>query len=388
MSISPRHTIVLVTSIVMFTVCMPCVFPKSSGVDEFEKGLYFLHSQEPDKAISEFNKVISVDPQDGPAYYNRALAYTIKGDLGRAIADYRKARQLSPNNTLVYWGEGVVFSKESRWDQAISNYNRALGLDPDYAQLYYNRGLAFAKQGKLDSALLEFNKAIEIAPDYGAALHNRGVTYSRMGDLTQANIDFANAKSATGASLQKRTQNRSNIKASFDNTPEVVLEKQDFDRQGTEEKSSQDIAQSNKGSYFNRGIIYSRVYPVPADITAGSDTKDQSNAAPQEFAPQQKAAQPSYPEEVNTSAREAEAYCNRGVLCGQNGNISEAIDYFNKAIESNPKMALAYYNRGVAYFLKQDYDKAWIDTHMAKFLGFEIDKKFLTDLKQASNREK
>ena len=32
---------------------------------------------------------------------------------------------------------------------------------------------------------------------------------------------------------------------------------------------------------------------------------------------------------------------------------------YNKAIELNPKFAMAYNNRGFTYFLKKDYEKAW-----------------------------
>ncbi len=40
--------------------------------------------------------------------------------------------------------------------------------------------------------------------------------------------------------------------------------------------------------------------------------------------------------------------------------------YFNKAIEINPKFAEAYNNRGLAYYIKGQHDKAISDCTKAK----------------------
>lgn len=45
----------------------------------------------------------------------------------------------------------------------------------------------------------------------------------------------------------------------------------------------------------------------------------------------------------------------------KNGNYKQAIEYFSKAIEYNPKDASLYNNRGLAYYNLQQYDKAIAD---------------------------
>jgi len=55
------------------------------------------------------------------------------------------------------------------------------------------------------------------------------------------------------------------------------------------------------------------------------------------------------------------AYYNRGVAYGRKGEYDRALADLNKAIEINPKYAGAYNNRGKAYGLKGEYDHAIAD---------------------------
>ena len=54
----------------------------------------------------------------------------------------------------------------------------------------------------------------------------------------------------------------------------------------------------------------------------------------------------------------AVAYFDKGVLCAQKGEIDNAIQKFDKAIELHPNYTLAYLNRGDAHFLKGEFKKA------------------------------
>ena len=66
----------------------------------------------------------------------------------------------------------------------------------------------------------------------------------------------------------------------------------------------------------------------------------------------------------------------------------QAISDYSKALEINPKDTAAYNNRGMAYYRKGEYDKAWEDVHKAQSLGFQVRPGFLKNLREASGREK
>src|SRR5690606_14690684 len=61
------------------------------------------------------------------------------------------------------------------------------------------------------------------------------------------------------------------------------------------------------------------------------------------------------------AASSADAYHSRGLDYFKKGMYEEAIAEFTKAIEINPKYALAYINRGAAYSRKGQHDQAIVD---------------------------
>ncbi|MBU0548683.1 MAG: tetratricopeptide repeat protein [Candidatus Omnitrophica bacterium] len=71
--------------------------------------------------------------------------------------------------------------------------------------------------------------------------------------------------------------------------------------------------------------------------------------------------------------------------------IDDIIAIFSEAIKNNPNYAGAYYNRAVAYFHNNNYDKSWQDIHKAEALGINVDSKFVElveKLKKASGRNR
>jgi tetratricopeptide (TPR) repeat protein len=65
----------------------------------------------------------------------------------------------------------------------------------------------------------------------------------------------------------------------------------------------------------------------------------------------------------------------------------QAISDFNKALEINPRDAMAYVIRGTAYYFQKEYEKSWKDVEKAEYLGYRIDPEFLDDLRKASGRK-
>ena len=76
------------------------------------------------------------------------------------------------------------------------------------------------------------------------------------------------------------------------------------------------------------------------------------------------------------------------VLEGSQKVVSEAGQKtpFHKAIEANPRLAAAYYDRANAYYNKGEYEKVWEDINRARSLGYRIPKKFLKALRKVSGR--
>ena len=83
--------------------------------------------------------------------------------------------------------------------------------------------------------------------------------------------------------------------------------------------------------------------------------------------------------------KDAEAYNNRGHAYAEEGDFSQAIFDYTKAIELNAFYVKAYNNREIVYYKLKEYDKAWADVNTVKAIGGTIDPYFIEDLKKASD---
>ena len=60
------------------------------------------------QAIANFDKAISLDPQDATAYYNYGNAHKNQGDLEQAIANYNKLTEFNPKLLVAYINLGLI----------------------------------------------------------------------------------------------------------------------------------------------------------------------------------------------------------------------------------------------------------------------------------------
>jgi tetratricopeptide (TPR) repeat protein len=68
-----------------------------------------------DRAIADCNEAIRLDPKDDKAYYNRGVAWGLKGDLDRAIAEYNEAIRLNPKYALAFGPRHCMGDQARSW---------------------------------------------------------------------------------------------------------------------------------------------------------------------------------------------------------------------------------------------------------------------------------
>ena len=73
---------------------------------------------------------------------------------------------------------------------------------------------------------------------------------------------------------------------------------------------------------------------------------------------------------IELNPKYAVAYNNRGIAKGNLEDYRGAISDYNKVIELNPQYADAYYNRGVAKYILKDTNGACLDWSKAGELGY------------------
>jgi len=94
-----------------------------------------------------------------------------------------------------------------------------------------------------------------------------------------------------------------------------------------------------------------------------------------------------YNKAIGIDPHYANAYNNRGFIYGIQGDLTHALFDFNKAIEINPGFVDAYNNRALSYYQLKEYDKAWADVHKVEELGAAVNPDLLENLKKISGQE-
>ena len=162
----------------------------------FTVGMTRYTAEDWDGAIACFSDALSQTAERVPVldqstiYFYRGAAYYYKGDYDRAITDYDQAIRLQPDLAGAYYNRGLTYADKGDYDRAIADYDQAIRLRPDLAEAYYNRGNAYADKGDTDRAIADYDQAIQLRPDYATAYYNRGVAYYYKGDYDRAIADY------------------------------------------------------------------------------------------------------------------------------------------------------------------------------------------------------
>jgi tetratricopeptide (TPR) repeat protein len=77
-----------------------------------------------------------------------------------------------------------------------------------------------------------------------------------------------------------------------------------------------------------------------------------------------------YTKALKVNPKDAIAYNNRGIAWGKKGDYDNAIADFTKAVEIDPQFADPYKNRGSAYYDQGDYDRTCSDFQKSCELGY------------------
>ena len=85
-------------------------------------------------------------------------------------------------------------------------------------------------------------------------------------------------------------------------------------------------------------------------------------------------------------AETAEEYFKQGFVSYGQGNFTQAISDYTKAIGINAFYIKAYNNREMAYYKLKEYNKAWADVHAVEAIGGTVGPYFIEDLKKASGK--
>ena len=103
---------------------------ESLPVFAMKEGAILAYLNEPEKAIADYTKALSINPKLESVYYNRGITYANLRKYPEAIADYNSAIDLNPNNFNLYFNRAIAYGNINQWDKSVIDLRKVLELDP------------------------------------------------------------------------------------------------------------------------------------------------------------------------------------------------------------------------------------------------------------------
>lgn len=167
----------------------------------YNKGVVHLRQGNIDGSLSALNQSINLQ-SDAKALFTRALLYQQVGKPVLALTDIEKVLAEEPQNGRAYFIKASCMEQLNNLAGARENYGRAIQYQPAEPLFHMRRGIVNAASGRNSDAYTDLSKAIELAPQNAEAWYWRGMVSSSIGqdpcrDLNEAaRRGFAKAREA------------------------------------------------------------------------------------------------------------------------------------------------------------------------------------------------
>lgn len=168
-------------------------------------GYTYLKEGKTDQAISTLESALAKSPNDAAVLVNLGNAYTTRaaaGDSAKALTVYNKLIQLSPNNAVAHYNVGVLRMKAGDHAAAIPSFQAAArlvsGAEARFA--LNNLGFCHEKLGQWKEAASAYARASDLETSNGLYAKNAGMAYARINEteLSSRYLGRANAAGMGG----------------------------------------------------------------------------------------------------------------------------------------------------------------------------------------------
>jgi Tfp pilus assembly protein PilF len=106
-------------------------------------------------------------PSIARSYVRRGTRYIVQNNQSRAMDDYQRAISLDPDDARAHYGLGTVYETMHNYDEAINEYRSAVTLDNKLLEAHNNLARLYIWRGKdkdFENALQILNDAINLSP--------------------------------------------------------------------------------------------------------------------------------------------------------------------------------------------------------------------------------
>jgi tetratricopeptide (TPR) repeat protein len=332
-------------------------------------GIFYYQEEDYEKAITYYQKAISLNETDAVLWGNLGLAYEKQGNVVEAEKSYLESINLNPDDGGALNRLGLFYYNQQQYDKAISWYKQALEKQPNHAVYLENLALAYDFENQWTESLPIYEQLVEQADDYYLTWR-LGVVYYKTGNIKKALDCFTKIREQYSDDL---------VYLEYVGSAYELIQ----DSNKALEVYTDALKISPEDEYFNNraGIQYFDRGDIESLQKALDHYQKAINANPESavyyynqalaFAALEnnfEKAQQAYQKAIGLDP-ENDLYHNQyGVLFYHHKRYKEALQEFKKATELNSSVAIYFDNMGLAYQGLNDLSNSTVAFEKAKLV--------------------
>ncbi len=328
--------------------------------------LYYSRLDEPEKAIADYSEVLRVNPN--------VILHCSEGSTAFQVACYTELIRTNPVDGSAYYHRGEAYEFLKEYDKALLDYDEAIRINPQVASFYIKRGdLYFYKLNQPEKASRDYAEAVRIDPDqtctgnssfqvvcYTNAIlndpsnlelyRNRGKAYSDLKEYEKAILDFTNAirLKPNDANLYELRGKAYYADQQYENSIRDYTEAIRLDPKN--EYAYQQCIEA----YYKMGNLQKAREEYAELLRMNPKSTEQCSGAPAFRVI-------CYSEVLSADSRNLDAYLQRGNAYSLLAEYDKAIHDLSAIIRIDPQNSDAYGRRANTYLFLKEYEKAIAD---------------------------
>ena len=178
----------------------------------------YISAKDNHKAIKTGMKLLKLNSQDASVFANIAYAYSNTGEWGKAIVNYKESLRLNQNDTLVRLKLGEAYENTRDFKNAIEQYRHTMTKSRDTEHAKNALAGAYLKSGSYDESIKLYKEIIARQPQNASAYANLGLAHGGKGQWKEEVENYKKAISLNpkdsvvrfnlAVAYEKRNQNQ------------------------------------------------------------------------------------------------------------------------------------------------------------------------------------
>jgi tetratricopeptide (TPR) repeat protein len=354
------------------------------GVLYYQKGLV-------EDAIQAFTRALELDPKMQVAQRNLEIAYHDTGYYDQRVAQLHERLRQAPDARDARWELGRSYAILGQHDEAIAEFEQLVAQKSDDVAAIIQLGLAEKNRGRPEAATEWLLRARELDPNssvvqfyLGEIYYNRGLNAEALSALERAvelNPDNANAHYLMAfvlGDMGRHQDARAASKRAIQLNPPLAraqtnlsLERYNAERRSQQQRAREapepQVVEGNELAHYNLGLAFRqkgyynealREYRLALERGEDRRLTLQAMAEVHLLKRDFTVALELYDTLLREVPDSPKVWNERGVVLHQAGRPDEALASYQKAVDIDPKYALAWNNRGVLQAHRADTEGA------------------------------